>query len=215
MGPKDWAACTQVDLMLKGLDPKKHRRKWVLFNCACCRHVWDRLPDDDCRAYVEAAERYALGTGLRKELGPLKGPVNVAIARSLSPNPAGWHAAVAASTVTNTSRYCAWNAARAVGDPGRVAYRRERHAQADLLREVVGNPFRPVAVEPAWLRWGGGAVPRLAQAVRADGRFADLPVLADALEEAGCTDSELLAHLRGPGPHVRGCWALELVLGQN
>jgi hypothetical protein len=214
MGPKDWAACTQVDPMLKGLDPKKHRRKWVLFNCACCRRVWDRMPDDDCRAYVEAAERYALGTGLKKDLGPLKGPVNVAVAKLPYSNPGRWHAAVAASTVTNTTRYCAWNAARAVGEAGRVAHRRERHAQAHLLREIFGNRFRPVAVEPAWLTWNSGAVPRMAHAVLADGRFTDLPILADALEEAGCTDAELLGHLRGPGPHVRGCWVIDLLTGR-
>ncbi len=209
---KDWATCTQVDRMLKKLDAKKYRRKWVLFNCACCRRVWDWMPED-CRPYVEAAERYALGTGLKKDLEPLRGRVDVAVVAQVR-RPDGWHAAVAASTVTNTTRYCAWNAARAVAEPGRVAHRRERQAQADLLREVVGDPSRPVAVEPAWLTWNGGAVPRMAQAVLAEGRFADLPVLADALEEAGCADAELLGHLRGPGPHVRGCWAVDLLLGE-
>ncbi len=212
MRPKDWAACTQVDRMLKGLDPKKHRRKWVLFNCACCRRVWERMPEGG-RAYVEAAERYALGTGLKKDLGPLRGAVNAAAAHVRDPG--RWHAAVAASTVTNTTRYGAWNAARAVGEAGRVAHRRERHAQADLLREVFGNRARPVAAEPAWLKWNGGAVPAMAHAILADGRFADLPVLADALEEAGCDEAELLAHLRGPGPHARGCWALDLLLGKG
>jgi hypothetical protein len=214
MGPEDWAACTQVDLMLKRLEPKKHRRKWVLFNCACCRRVWDQMPED-CRAYVEAAERYALGTGLKKNLGPLKGPVNVAVAKVpyLSDH-RPWYAAVAASTVTNTTRYCAWNAARAVDEAGRVAHRRERQAQADLLREVIGNRYRPVAVEPAWLTWNSGAVPRMAQALLADGHFSDLPVLADALEEAGCTDEVILSHCRGGGEHVRGCWVVDLLTGR-
>jgi hypothetical protein len=204
MRAKDWGSCTQVDLMLKRLDSKRHRRKWVLFNCACCRRVWERMPGEACRAYVEAAERYALGTGLKKDLGPLR-----------SPDAGRGYAAMAASTVTNTTRYCAWNAARAAGEVGRVAHRRERHAQADLLREIVGNPSRPVAVEPAWLTWGGGAVPKMAHAVLADGRFSDLPILADALEEAGCLDKDILAHLRGPGPHARGCWAVDALLGQK
>ena len=96
-----------------------------------------------------------------------------------------------------------------------MAHRRERLAQAGLLREVFGNPYRPVAVEPAWLDWDGGAVPKVAGAVRADGRFSDLPILADALEEAGSADADLLGHLRGPGPHVRGCWAVDLLLGKS
>ena len=216
MGPKDWECCTQVDVMLKALDPKEHRRRWVLFNCACCRRVWGRVPEGACREYVEAAERYALGTGLKKALAALKPAAEGALLRSLhAGDPCRNAAASAASTAANTTRYCAWNAARAAGGVGRVAHRRERLAQAGLLREVFGNPYRPVAVEPAWLDWDGGAVPKVAGAVRADGRFSDLPVLADALEEAGCTDADLLSHLRGPGPHVRGCWAVDLLLGKS
>jgi hypothetical protein len=91
-----------------------------------------------------------------------------------------------------------------------------RRAVAGLLRDVFGNPFRRApAVNPAWLACSDGAVPRLAQVIYADREFDRLPVLADALEDAGCTDAELLGHLRSPGPHVRGCWAVDLVLGKT
>jgi hypothetical protein len=97
----------------------------------------------------------------------------------------------------------------------------ERSGQAHLLRDLFGPwPFRPPALDPAVLAWNGGAVRLLAQ-VAYDQR--ELPsghlerdrvlILADALEDAGCTDAELLGHLRGPGPHSRGCWAVDLVLG--
>ena len=216
MGPKDWECCTQVDVMLKALDPKEHRRRWVLFNGAGCRRVWGRVPEGACREYVEAAERYALGTGLKKALAALKPAAEGALLRSLhAGDPCRNAAANAACTAANTTRYCAWSAARAAGEVGRVAHRRERLAQAGLLREVFGNPYRPVAVEPAWLEWNSGAVPKVAGAVRADGRFSDLPILANALEDAGCTDADLLSHLRGPGPHVRGCWAVDLLLGKG
>jgi hypothetical protein len=79
-----------------------------------------------------------------------------------------------------------------------------------------------VAAEPAWTRWNGGVALRLAEAAYEERSLprgtldADrLAVLADALEEAGCADPDLLGHLRGPGPHVRGCWALDLVLGKT
>ncbi len=85
----------------------------------------------------------------------------------------------------------------------------------DLLREVVGNPFRPVTLSPQWLTRNGGAVPRIAEAVYNELRFGDMPVLADALEEAGCDNPDVLAHCRGPGPHVRGCWVLDLLLGKE
>jgi hypothetical protein len=88
----------------------------------------------------------------------------------------------------------------------------ERGRQSELLRELLGDPFRPAALEPAWLAWGGGTVARVARAIAEEGAFGQTPVLADALEEAGCADERILMHLRGPGPHLRGCWALDLIL---
>ena len=93
--------------------------------------------------------------------------------------------------------------------------RREPTAQASWLRDVFGNPFRPVRVAPAWLAWSGGTVPKLAQAIHEERAFDRLPILADALEEAGCTDADLLALCRGSRPHVRGCWAIDLILGKQ
>jgi pSer/pThr/pTyr-binding forkhead associated (FHA) protein len=72
-----------------------------------------------------------------------------------------------------------------------------------------------LALDPGWLRWNGGAVVALARRIREGHRTDLLPVLADALEEAGCSDAELLGHLRGPGPHVRGCWAVDLLTGRG
>jgi hypothetical protein len=87
-------------------------------------------------------------------------------------------------------------------------------AACSLLREVFA-PFRSVTLSQAWLVLNDGAVPKLAAGIYADQAFDRLPILADALEEAGCPDADLLGHLRGPGPHVRGCWALDLILGKS
>jgi hypothetical protein len=88
--------------------------------------------------------------------------------------------------------------------------------QAALLRDVIANPFRPSpAIDPAWLAWNGGTLKTLASAIYEQQRFQDLPILADALEDAGCAEASLLDHLRGPGPHVRGCWAVDLLLGKE
>jgi len=97
--------------------------------------------------------------------------------------------------------------------------RRMRKPFAVLLRDVVGNPFRPVSLNRAWLT---PTVVSLAQAAH-DERIlpsglldpARLAVLSDALEEAGCTDAAIVSHLRSAGPHVRGCWALDLILGKQ
>jgi hypothetical protein len=87
--------------------------------------------------------------------------------------------------------------------------------KAAMLRCLFGNPFRPATLDPAWLSADSRMVPRLAGAIYSGHSFERLAVLADALEEVGCTDAELIGHLRGPGPHVRGCWALDLLLGHE
>jgi hypothetical protein len=94
---------------------------------------------------------------------------------------------------------------------------------ATLLRDVIGNPFRmPPTIDPAWLTWNDGIIKRLAQAAYDERALppghldkARLAVLADALTDVGCTDPDLLDHLRGPGPHVRGCWAVDLLLSKE
>jgi hypothetical protein len=71
--------------------------------------------------------------------------------------------------------------------------------------------FQPAAIRPEVLAWDGGRVSKLGQAIYDERRFDDLPILADALEDAGCTDQSILEHLRSPGPHVRGCWVVDLL----
>jgi hypothetical protein len=88
-------------------------------------------------------------------------------------------------------------------------------ASAGAFHEVFGNPFRRVKLSPVQRAWNDATLPKLAEAIYEERAFDRLPVLADALEDAGCTDDELLAHCRGPGPHARGCWALDLILGKG
>jgi hypothetical protein len=95
---------------------------------------------------------------------------------------------------------------------GLDAQDREEAEQRSILREVFGNPARPPRVMPNWLTWNNGTVRKLAQGIYDERAFDRLPILADALEDAGCGDADLLDHLRGPGPHLPGCWALDAVL---
>jgi hypothetical protein len=81
-----------------------------------------------------------------------------------------------------------------------------------ILRDIFGNPFRPVSAEPSWLT---STVLQLAGGIYAGRAFDRLPILADALQDAGCDTTDILAHCRGPGPHVRGCWVVDLVLGKR
>ena len=94
----------------------------------------------------------------------------------------------------------------------RAAKEGEERKQAELLRCIVGNPFRPVVTDSLWLT---APVVTLARKMY-DGRdFTPMPILADALEEAGCDNLEVLSHCRSTGPHVRGCWVVDLILGKS
>jgi hypothetical protein len=106
-----------------------------------------------------------------------------------------------------------WKARAAVREAAfRSGRDREKQAHADLLREIFGNPISPVAFEPSWHSPAALAIARTAYEERC---FEDLPLLADALEEAGCTNPDILSHCRRLGPHVRGCWVLDLILGKT
>jgi hypothetical protein len=86
----------------------------------------------------------------------------------------------------------------------------------EFLHDIFGLlSFRPVTIAPSSLVWNDGTVVTLAKAIYEDRAFDRLPILADALEDAGCTDADILAHCRQPGPHVRGCWVVDLLLGKE
>ena len=95
----------------------------------------------------------------------------------------------------------------------------ECHGQCELLREIFGNPFRPVTVDPSWLSISAGAGAAILQAidqpVDVPLRFEELPYLGDALLDAGCSNENLLSHLRSPQGHYRGCWAVDLLMGRQ
>jgi hypothetical protein len=90
-----------------------------------------------------------------------------------------------------------------------------RDVRKALLRDVFGNPFRPEAIETSWLTWQNHTITKLAQSIYDDRSFEQLPILADALEEAGCANPLILDHCRQPGLHVRGCWVVDCLLGKE
>jgi hypothetical protein len=108
-------------------------------------------------------------------------------------------------------------AARALREAaGERDWKNARRTLDELLREIaVAALLPPRTVESRWLTWNGGTVRCIAQAIYEDHRFEEMPILADALEDAGCADAALLMHCRGAAPHARGCWVLDLLLGMN
>ncbi len=203
MNEQQWLACQSSARMLEYLrgSGRASERKLRLFAVACCRQpsFFGRWSTVDSAA-VALAERYAEGQADLHQL-------QAARQQALYMGPTWCCADRAEGAANSWIQYF---------DRYRSSTSADHALLVALLREIFGNPFRPVAIEPGWLRWNGGLVPRLAQAATEQRQLpagyldaAPLAVLADAAEEAGCTDAGLLGHLRGPGPHVRGCWALD------
>jgi hypothetical protein len=198
---------------------KDGRRRLRLFACACARRHWDRIGAqshknaDALRSGVEAAERFADD---EIDRGEFEAAVVVARDEGRGISVPAAPAFMAGHATLSVAFEGAWEIARlgpcAGGEWSGPAFWAEQRAQCDLLRDVFGNPFRP-AKRPACLPRRGGTIRALAETIYRDRTFAELPVLADALEDAGCSDEAILSHLRLAGPHVRGCWALDLLRG--
>jgi hypothetical protein len=199
---QDWLSHTDPFLLLQFARSHVSDRKLWLFCYACARRILERVLDG-----VEQGER-RVGSSTKWARSAF------AAARRLEEVP---HFLNGGSENESWSggRLRLIDVAAAVWGPENGGVEQaDVDAQMALLRDVVGNPFRPVTIPDAVQAWDGGAVVKLAQAIH-DGRtFADLPVLADALEDAGCSDDAILSHLRSAGPHVRGCWALDALLGR-
>jgi hypothetical protein len=231
MTEAEWLAGTDPRAMLEFVGEKASDRKKRLFAVACCRRIWSLISDNRSQMAVEVAERFADGLANRKEY---KAAIEAALdarddadaaARKASAegDERRWgdlNAVFAAMIAVSRGGYHPWDAANAAGHAvefltGKTK-RAEHVAQVALVRDLFGNPFRPgPVIDPAWLAWGGGTIPNLAQAIHDDRTCDRLPLLADALEDAGCTDAAILDHCRSEGPHVRGCWVVDAILGKQ
>jgi hypothetical protein len=224
----EWDACADPKPMLWHLDAKGSGRKLRLYAVACCRKIMHLFHDERSRRVIEVMEDFVDGKGDRKYI---RSVANAAAAAFAELDRDGRATAAEREAVrvicklaetthplfmkgydlsSDEERRLAHYAARGAG------FFLDRKVQCHLLRCIFGNSFRPApAVDLSWLAWNGGTVGKLAAAIYDERRIADLPILADALEDAGCTDAVILAHCRGPGEHVRGCWVVDLLTGRQ
>jgi hypothetical protein len=147
------------------------------------------------KAWVDCAAAYAATRAVARPRGSVEEASISAI--EVAQAAAGWAAALAGKRKATVNR---------AGKDGQGA---ARARQASLLRCIVGNPFRPVALDPSWRT---STVVALAEGIYADSAFDRLPVLADALQDAGCDNEQVSSHCRSGGPHARGCWVVDLLL---
>jgi hypothetical protein len=225
MTEAEWGACDDPVRMLRLLGGRQHGRKLRLLAVACCRRVLPPGGDDAVEAALAVAERFADGLAVK----PQRRNAYDAVARRPDPqgiaaqalskraSDAAVRSAVAAAhrAATAAVRHFREPAWRQV--PERESIRQaeragERAAQAALVRDIFGNPFRAVPLDP---RWRTADVVGLALGIYEDGAFDRLPILADALLDAGCDNEQVIGHCRSEGPHVRGCRVVDLVLGKG
>ena len=221
----EWLAGTDPSRMIQHLCDrgasrrKAGKRKFTLLTCACCRVAWDLMPADKARLWVEAAEAEADGLPVAAPPPPVTiddlifRPGDIEQRANYAASNARARRAVhlITSTVAAVHEVVYLDARRT----GSSTEQRRWVNVAGLLHEIFGNPFRPVKVAKTWLTANDGAALKLARLISADGQWGMLPVLADALEDAGCADADVLGHCRRPDGHVRGCWAIDLLLGRE
>ncbi len=245
MTEPEWLACTDPTLMLEFLKGKASDRKLRLFAVACCRRFWGVGKDTRSRQAVEVAERFADGLETdenRQTVFEMAGEAvcdptpalspwsrqhteeeRAALAVAYSRSVVGFAMRNAAATaipiasllrrLTEAAAYEAFDVSdQPAFTASDIAEDGERIEQAALLREIFGNPYRPASIDPAWLTFDVRMIAKGAYQDRASDR---LPILAGALQDAGCKNEDILTHLRGAGPHVPGCWAVDLLLGKS
>lgn len=207
MTEQEWNACANPRRMLEAIGDKASARKWRLLLCAWCRLNWDQFPPRS-RSAVETAELVADGGASEAERSMAYAEaLNIALRAHSSQGYVIHLASWAAIEEADLS----WAASNSVSHKDAT-----KRNQRRILLDLFGNSFRLLPPLPSTvLLWNDGAVRRLAQSIYDDRAFDRLPILADALLDAGCGDEELIQHCRSEGPHVRGCWAIDLVLGKT
>jgi hypothetical protein len=220
MTEAEWLACEDAEMMLgfvRGTGRNRlPERKSRLFGVACCRQLGSLVVDARSRNAVGVAERYADGDAKADALDaayeeafdveshyaehPDRGQNTKleALGRAANAVAEACHPDELAEGVAHE----ALTAGKAAGTSGGEA------ALASLVRDIFGNPFRPITFSPEWRT---DTAISLARAMYESRDFSAMPILADALQDAGCDTADILAHCRGPGPHVRGCWVVDLV----
>ncbi len=229
MTEAQWLAETQPIHLIYYKACRSERKRRLLV-CACLRRVLPLVPGNSFHALIDLAERYADGLATADDLKVARKNGRQARAQAGDVSESADAAAqsvLAALEKAPMSFLMALEAAchaQAARDRRRwnTADRKETLAQCALVHDIFGNPFRPSPpLSPAILSWNDGTVRRIGEGVY-KGRLlpegaldtARLAILADALLDASCNNEELLAHLRSEGPHVRGCWAVDLILGR-
>jgi hypothetical protein len=208
MNEQEWLQCVDLEVLLRSVWATGSDRKKRLFVCSFCRAIPGLLEPDPVHAAIAVAERYA-----EQEVGVDQ--VYLTRARTR----ASWREVSAMIAANQRDRYTFVSQATVVPMAHRLwsfwDFRddEELHAiGAPIVRDVFGNPFRPVTMDRRWLT---STVIDLARVIYDEQLFERLPILSDALLDAGCDNEDMIDHCRTEAGHVKGCWLLDLLLGRS
>ena len=213
MTEAEWLACEDTRAMLMFLAEQRSDRKSRLLACAWCREVWYQLANNLCRQAVELSERFADDPSVRDEMECVR-----EAAWQTSTGPRGMSYSGRRGATFDAAFYASivemWHM-RIVCESTRLLASRPGfpRRQRDFVCDIFGNPFRPVAFDPAWRTTDAVTLARQMYESR---DFGAMSILADALQDAGCEKEVILNHCReAKQVHVRGCWVVDLVLGKE
>ena len=239
MTEEEWLTAIYTAELLKFLKSQSSSRKLRYFVVSCARNVLPPLPDLDMINALELAEAFADGTGTKHKLAQGRKTLRTRHAERVRQwNPLytdhvrsvpAWYTLIERieGVVENAANSCAWAASRFPISVDRKIVQQDFYSglkhqsdilqhemkhQINLIRDIFGNPFRPINFDPEWRTSTAVA---LAQTMYDARNFHAMPILADALQDAGCEDAAILDHCRDENNlHVRGCWVVDLVLGK-
>lgn len=232
MTPAEWSVCDNPDAMLAALANNPDPRRWRLFVRALLRELGHLLPDLHSRRSLLALQRADEGDvdlvtlaearreavasrhliyspnfphgGMNRQMRTRIKGVNQALLQATLPDPEPQDRAIHVASIL-----------RQADTRDRNWEPRIRSLCCEILRDIFGNPYEPLEVSLAWLNGMGREAVRIAQTIYDDRTFDELPILADALEDAGCPSIALSEHCRETGRHGRGCWAIDVLLGRE
>ena len=210
MTEAEWLACVEPERMMKRFYPRPSSRKYRLFGCACCRHAWEASPTAPSplavRA-VEVAELFADGLAPEADLADCHTRLLDAMRGQRTPDHDNIAYCVTGRKPVMDAKEASRLCRRVAPSPD------EALTQVAFNRDIFGNPFRPVVFFPSWRT---DTAISLARTMYDERDFGAMPILADALQDAGCDSDDVLNHCRDANrDHVRGCWVVDLVLGKE
>ncbi len=231
MTEEEWLTAADPEAMLERLQGTVRDRKWWLFGCCCCDGIRSLLSDKRSQKAIAVAERFVDGLADKDELNAARQEAREAV-RYVSGDYLSRYESWVAKRAAEVAAYIVGKSVQKVAarisqvapeassgvrrgahaDPRYPLFQANCERQCHSLRCIFGNPFRPVSVEPSWLT---STVTALAEGIYAERAFDRMPILADALEEAGCDHADILNHCRELGEHVRGCWVVDLLTGRK